>query len=144
LLVPIFILVSSYIELTQVAAVVDHLSVLDAFGRAWKVVREQLGPVVIMTLILVFGGGVIAAILALPYILILGPAVAGAVIGGDQSLWAGIATSLICLVAALPFLLVLNGILQTYLNGAWTIAYRRLSASVGTGATALEPVPSPI
>ena len=144
LLVPIFILLGSYIELAQVAAVVDQVGILDAFGRAWKTIRDHPGPVIIMTLILVFGGGLVAAILALPYILIIGPAVIGAVIGGEGSLWTGIGTSLICLVLAFPFLIALNGILQTYIVGAWTLTYRRLSGRPGNGSAPLEPVPSPI
>jgi hypothetical protein len=143
LLIPLWILLTTYIQLVQVAVVVDHMGILDAFDVAWKTVREQLGPVVVMTLILVFGGGVVAAILALPYVLIIGPAVIGAVIGGEESLWRGIGTSLICLVLAFPFLLVLNGILQTYIIGAWTLTYRRLTGRSGFGGAVPAPLPSP-
>jgi hypothetical protein len=49
-----------------------------------------------------------------------------------------------CLVVAFPFLLALNGILQTYLVGAWTVTYRRLTGRLGTGGAPPEAVPSPI
>jgi hypothetical protein len=51
----------------------------------------------------------------------------------NASMQIGIITGLVCFVGYLPILIVLNGILQTFLYGSWTLTYLRLAEGQETG-----------
>jgi hypothetical protein len=131
LLIPLSIAIDAYIALTMVAAVEEKLGITDAFRRAWVVAQQQLGPVLVMTLILVIGGGIVGVILFLPVAVIAVPAIVGFIGGEEASIRSGLVVSGICLLAALPVLLVLSGVLTTFVTGVWTITYRRLTGKAG-------------
>lgn len=131
LLIPVAMAVDAYVALTMVAAIEDDKSVLDAFGRSWQVVKENLGPVIVMGLILVVGGGIVSAILFLPFIGVVVPAVTGLLVGSDEAVLGGVAISALCLVAAIPVAIALNGLVTTFITGSWTLTYRRLTGKQG-------------
>jgi hypothetical protein len=124
LLIPIGALVGVYVILTQVALVTDQLTVGEAFRRSWKVLKENLGPVIVVGLIVIFGSLVIGLVLALPLIAAVLPAAAGVAFGSDQSTTTGLVLAGLCLVGYLPVMIVANGVLQTYVSGVWTLSYR--------------------
>jgi len=134
LLIPVGIAVDAYIVLTMVAAVEEKAGVFEAFGKAWVLIQKNLGSVLVMALILVVGGGIVSAILFLPFALIVVPAIVGAITGSDTALVSGLAISGLCLVLAIPVVVLLSGILTTYITGVWTLTYRRLSAKPGAAA----------
>lgn len=136
LLVPIGIAVGLYAELTQVAAVVEDLPVVEAFGRAWNVFRENIGPIIVMALILFIGGGVLSFLLALPVFALVIPAITGFVIGTNAAIGGGLGLAALCFVIYLPVLILLSGILQTFITGSWTLTYRRLTGVEGSEALA--------
>jgi len=129
LMVPVMFLVGVYVMLAQVAVVVEDLGLLDAFRRGWEIFRAHLGSVIVMALILILGGGLVGLILALPLLLIAVPAVFGLLLGGEGQISTGVLVSGLCFVGLLPLLILLNGILQTFVTGAWTLTFRRLAAS---------------
>ncbi|GMR11259.1 MAG: hypothetical protein BMS9Abin28_2087 [Anaerolineae bacterium] len=131
LLIPVGLGVDSYIILTMVAAVEEELGVFEAFGRSWHTFKENLGPVVVMILILIVGAGILAFLVALPFIGIVVPAITGLIIGTDLAVASGIAFTLLCLIAAIPLLIIFYGLLTTYTTGAWTLTYRRLNGTMG-------------
>ncbi len=131
LLIPIGLGVDSYIILTMVAAVEEDLGILESFGRAWNTFKENLGPVVVMILILIVGAGILGFVVALPFIGIVVPAITGLIVGTDLAVASGIAITLLCLVAAIPLLIAFYGLLTTYTTGAWTLTYRRLNGTMG-------------
>jgi hypothetical protein len=96
---------------------------------------------IVMWLILGLGVSLIGGlIIGLPIILIVGPAVVGAISGSNQVLGGGLLVTGLCFVAYLPVLIVLNGILQSYIRSAWTLTYLRLTA----GRPAIEAVKEPV
>jgi len=131
LLIPVGLGVDSYIILTMVAAVEEELGVFEAFGRSWTTFKENLGPVVVMILILIVGFGLLGFLLALPFIGIVVPAMTGVFIGSDLAMVSGVALTLLCTMAAIPVLIALYGLLTTYTTGAWTLTYRRLNGTMG-------------
>ena len=132
LLIPLGLGVDSYIILTMVASVEEELGVFESFGRSWNTFRENLGPVVVMILILIVGGGILGFLIALPFIGIVVPAITGIMVGTDLAVASGVGISLLCLMAAIPLLIVLYGLLTTYTTGAWTLTYRRLNGNTGS------------
>ena len=131
LLIPLGLGVDSYIILTMVAAVEEELGVFEAFGRSWTTLKGNIGPIVVMILILIVGFGILGFLIALPFVGIALPAVAGAIVGSDAAIISGVAFTLLCALIAIPLLLVIYGLMTTFTTGAWTLTYRRLNGSMG-------------
>jgi hypothetical protein len=139
LLVPLAFALDAYITLAMVAAVEEKLGVFDSFGRAWQTLRDNLGPVIVMALILILGGGIVGAILALPFFAIGLPSLAGMALGTEQAFISGLIATGLLLIVALPIAAVFYGVLNTFITGAWTLTYRRLTGKPGV-EEAVEPV----
>ena len=139
LLVPIGWLVTIITEQASIAIVVENLGILDGLRRGWDVVRNNLGPVIVMGLILILGVGLVGGfIIGLPFAAIVLPALFGVIAGTPTAIRGGLAFAALCLVAYLPVLIVLNGILRGYIESAWTLTFLRLTGrQIG-----LAPVPS--
>ncbi len=131
LLIPIGLGVDSYIILTMVASVEEELGVVESFGRSWTTLKDNLGPIAVMILILIVGFGILGFLIAVPFIALGFPFIAGAIIGTDAALISGIAITLLCAMVAIPLLVVAYGLLTTYATGAWTLTYRRLNGTMG-------------
>ena len=127
LLTPLSWAVSIVIEQANIAVVVENLGILKAITRGWEVAKAHIGEMLLMGLVLMMGAMIIGAILAIPFFILLAPALVGIILQSEPSLRAGIAISGLCLVVYLPVLIVLNGILQSYIHSAWTITYLRLT-----------------
>lgn len=141
LFVPLFWLVSVVIEQANIAIVVENLGVMDGLRRGWTVFKDNLGTMIVMGLILYLGVGLIGGlIIALPVLLIIVPAVSGAIIGTERAIGGGLLIAGLCFVAYLPVLLVLNGMLTSYIESAWTLTFMRLTSA----PKALEPLAEPV
>jgi hypothetical protein len=141
ILVPVFWFVSVIVEQASIAIVLEDLGVMDGLRRGWEVVRLNLGTMIVMALILSLGvAGIGGFIIALPIAFVVLPAIIGTAVGQvptDQTLPAGWILAAVCIVAYLPVLLILNGILRSYIETAWTLTFMRLT---GKPPVALEPV----
>ncbi len=145
LLIPVLWFISVIVEQANVAIVLENLGVRDGLRRGWEVVRANLGVMILMALILLLGvGGIGGLIIALPMIGVVIPAIIGAVSNSQRTMMGGLAVAAICFVAYLPVLIVLTGILRTYIGTAWALTYMRLTRlpSVDTAAD-IEPLPKP-
>lgn len=146
-LVPLAIVVSffvySTVEQANVALVVDDIGILEALQRAWVLVRTNLGNILVIYLVVWLGGLVVAFLIALPFFLIVVPAIFG-IAAGEQLLGVGIAISLICGVIYLPVLLVLNSMLMSYVETAWTLTYLRLTRRPAAPAGGIPYAPEPL
>jgi hypothetical protein len=128
LLVPIGWFVSVLTEQANIAIVTENLGLMDGLKRGYEVLRANLGPMIVMWLILVLGVSLVGGlIIGIPIALIVGPAVIGAFSGNETALGGGLLVSGLCLVAYLPVMIVANGILQSFIRSAWTLTYLRLT-----------------
>ncbi len=126
LLIPLFWALDIYVNFAEVALVSEDLGVFEALSRAWEVIRRTPGPVILMALILVLGGALAGLVVAAPLVVAALP-IAAAVAGGQEdALTTGLILAGLCVVLYLPVLLVLQGLVQTYVTGGWTLTYRRL------------------
>lgn len=136
ILVPVMWFISVIVEQASIAIVLENLGIMDGLKRGWEVVRANLGTMVIMALILLLGvGGIGGLIIALPILIIVVPAIIGGVVGTDQAIGGGLLLAGICFITYLPVLLVLNGILRSYIGSAWTLTFMRLTGEPAS----LEP-----
>ena len=129
--------------LAQIAAVTDNLSVGDAFGRAWQLVKANIGAVIILGLILAVINGVIGFVVALPLAAIAAPimlSIVGAANENAAVASSGLIIAGLCLVAWIPVLIIVRGIVETWVTSAWVLAYRRLSGQPGAAAPLAPPM----
>jgi hypothetical protein len=129
LLVPVFMLYFVYTEMALIALVKEGLGVGDALGRGWEVFRANLGNLIGMGLILVVGGFLVGLVLIIPMAAIAAPALFGMFSQDPNAFGSGLTVSLILFVIALPFLILFNGILRSYIESAWTLTYLQLTGS---------------
>ncbi len=124
ILIPVMIVVGVVVEQAQTAIVIENLGMFDGLKRGWEVVKQNVGPIVVMSLILMFGGGIVGFIIALPFILAFIPIIFGAMEGEmNTAIWVGIA----CVAGYLPIIIFLNGVLTAYIQSAWTLTFMRLT-----------------
>jgi hypothetical protein len=153
LLIPIL---GVFTYLAQIAAVTENLSVGEAFNRAWLVVRANLGPVIVLGLLLVFIDTVVGLLVLLPFIIAFLPLFfalsaylvslgianapqSTAVIGQASTVTAVIAG--LCVLVWIPVAIVARGILETWILSVWTVAFRQLSTQTGAAPAPLAPAP---
>jgi hypothetical protein len=128
LLVPLSWLVNIILEQANIAIVVENLGIMDGLRRGWEVVKENLGMILVMALILYVGFGLIGGlIIGIPIAAIIAPAVIGLINGTQGAVQGGLLIAGLCLVLYIPVAIVLNGVLQSYIKTAWTLTYMRLT-----------------
>lgn len=144
LFIPAMWFVGVVIEQANVALVVEDTGIGEALRRGWGVVRENVGNMVVMGLILILGGGIVSFVIGLPLVLALAPllmgVIGGAVSGSGGLLVGGLGIAGLCLVVYVPILIVLNGILMAYIETAWTLTYLEVRGQ-GEAGEAREMIP---
>jgi len=137
LVVPLAFVVQMYLKFVQNSIVVEKRGIFDSFGRAWQVVSANLGPVIVMGIILILTAAIGGFLLVLP--LIVGAFPLLVALGSGEPSQGTLVAGVLCFAVYLPVLLAGSGVLQTFVYSAWTLTYRRLA---GLGLTAVA-VPSP-
>jgi len=134
LLIPLSWLVSLVFKQIIISMVVDDLKIQDGIVRGWEVFRDNFGNILVLGLILGFGSLIIGIFLAVPLFFAAIPSIAGIlsglVIGSDILLGSGIAAAAIGFLIILPIVILLDGILKSYIMTAWTLTYRRLTGGI--------------
>ncbi|HET9908070.1 MAG TPA: hypothetical protein VFQ23_15570, partial [Anaerolineales bacterium] len=126
LLVPVMLVLGVIFRQAENALVLEEMGVLPALSRGWEVFRNNLGPVIIMAIILAVIGFAAGFVLALPIFVILVPAFIAVMAGEAQSM-TPLAIAGVCICLYFPVSLVLSGIAIAYTESAWTLMYMRLT-----------------
>ncbi len=130
LMVPVGWLIQIIVQQANIALIVEDLDIIIALQRAWDVFRENLGNLIIMALILGIGGAIVGFVFAIPLIVIIFLAVISAVAGmAEANIGSTLLIGGLAFVVYLPFLILLGGILQAYIQSAWTLTYLQLTAA---------------
>lgn len=137
ILVPISWALMVIIEQAQTAIVIEDLGMLDGIRRGWEIARSNIGPMIIMLLILGIGGAIVGVIVAIPIIFAVVPLIIGA--GRLKESLAPLWIALGCCVAYLPVLIFFNGIITAYLQTAWTLTFMQLAKPKENTPILLEP-----
>lgn len=126
--------VSIVLEQANAAIVIENLSIGDGLRKGWDVVRANIGPVIILALILLVGAGVIGFIFALPIVIAVFPFIFGVASNSTSPIWIAVA----CCALYFPILLILNGILTAYVQSVWALTYMRLTKPPENAPVILE------
>jgi hypothetical protein len=108
------------------------MGLMPAISQGWEIFRKNLGPIVLMAIILGVIGIVVGIIFALPVFIIVFPAAIAFAIGNAQNS-TPLILGAVCFCLYLPIFLLLNGILVAYVESAWTLTYMRLTRGPDTG-----------
>ena len=126
LLIPVMFVIGMIARQAENAIVLEEMSVMPAISRGWDVFRNNLGPIIIMAIILTVIGFVVGFIIAIPVFVILVPAFI-AFMAGEAQNWTPMAIAGVCVCLYIPISLLLNGIAIAYTESAWTLTYMRLT-----------------
>ena len=126
LLIPVSIAIYLIIELANVAIVKENAGLLEGFKRGWGLVRDHVGPVIVMGLILLAISFVIGLVITLPIIMIVLPTGIAFITGQGQSMTPLLIGGL-CFVGFLPVAILFNGMFNTFMGASWTLTYLRLT-----------------
>lgn len=125
-LIPLGFAVSIVIEQANRAIVLEDLSIFEGLKRGWELARANVGPLLIMGLIL-FGITFVAGIIiAIPIFIVVFPTIFAFAMGEGQS-FTPLYIALACICLYVPVSWVLNGVLTTFSQTAWTLTYLRLT-----------------
>ncbi len=128
LFLPVGWAVSLIVEQANRAIVLEDRSMLDGFKRGWEILKGNPGPLIVMSLILFGISLVVGFVIALPILIAVIPAVFAFAMNEGRSLTPlYIAVAALCLFAPVSWLL--NGILNTFVQSAWTLTWMRLTRS---------------
>jgi hypothetical protein len=142
LFVPVAWAVYVIVEQANIALVVENLGITDAIKRGWQVVVDNIGNMIVMSLILILGVSLIGgAIIGLPLLIVAAPAIAGFATGTSDAIRNGLIISGLFFIVYLPFLLLLSGILRAYTSSAWTLTYLRLTRKPAQPQLVVPEVP---
>jgi hypothetical protein len=141
LIIPLLVivgwLISVWLELTIIAIVGENLSIMDGIRRAWEVIRSNLGPTIVVSLIIFIGQFIITLLIGLPFLIVIVPIAAGFLSQTNTGVVTGLITAGVILLIYLPIAIILNGALQTYVGTIWTLFFRRNTGRLATGS--VEP-----
>lgn len=126
ILIPISWVVTIIIEQANAAIVLDNLSLMDGLRRGWEIVKNNLGPTLIMGLILFIISLVVGIVIAIPIFIVVFPAMLGFFAGGGENTTPLFLMS-VCFCLYLPVALILQGIMVAFTGSAWTLTYMRLN-----------------
>ncbi|UYN88813.1 MAG: hypothetical protein KIT08_06825 [Anaerolineales bacterium] len=126
LFIPIGIAYGIFTDFASIAVVKEGLGISAGIQRGWDVLSKNVGSLALLALILILGSFFISIVLAIPFFIALLPLVLGAASGNGMQ---NATFTLICFAGAIPVILVASGILYSYLQTAWTLAYSELTAA---------------
>lgn len=129
LLLPLSFAYNVFTEFANNALVIEGRDVFEAMRRGWQVLRDNLGEIALMALIVLVVGFLLGIVVALPVIsVIVGGA--GAMFFGGSGVFENLWLLGIGFCGALLVTMVLSGILRSYLSSVWTLAFLDRTAAV--------------
>ena len=137
LLVPVMFVVGMVARQAENAIVLEGMSVLPALSRGWEVFRKNLGPIILMAIILAIIGFAVGFVVAIPVFIVLVPAMF-AFMGGEAQNWTPLITASVILCLYAPIALLIQGIAIAYTESAWTLTYMRLTKPQDDAPIVLE------
>jgi hypothetical protein len=129
LLIPLMWVISVVVEQASIAIVIENTGVMDGLQRGWQIVKQNAGMMALMWLILVLGvSGIGGLIISLPLVITVGSALMPLLLGSEEIGQSSLILAGICFVGYLPILIVLGGILRSFVESAWTLTFMRLTS----------------
>jgi len=137
LLVPVMFVIGMIARQSENAIVLEDAGVLPSISRGWEVFRANLGNIFLMAIILIVIGLAVGFVIAIPVLIVVVPAMFSFMAAGAEN-WNSLIFMLIFICLYAPVSLLLNGVLITFTEAAWTLTYMRLVKPQDNAPVALE------
>jgi len=137
LLIPVGFVINMIVRQAENAIVLEDASILPSISRGWDIFRNNLGPIILMAIILVVISLVAGLIIAIPIIVMVVPAAIAFAAGNAQD-WTPMIIAGVLLCLYIPVSMLLNGILISYTESVWTLTYMRLTKPQDNTPVVLE------
>jgi hypothetical protein len=126
LLIPVMFVLRMIFRQAERALVIEELAVMPAISRGWEVFKKNLAALIIMAIILGVIGLVVDIVIAVPIFLIVFPAVIAFALSEGQNITPLILMG-ICFCLFIPVAWLVQGVVTSYTESAWTLTYLRLT-----------------
>lgn len=137
ILIPIMFVVGMIVHQVERAIVLEDMLLLPAISRGWDVFRSNLGPIILMAIILAVISLAVGFVIAIPVFIIVIPTMIAFAAGEAQD-WTPLIAMGVGLCLYIPVSLLLNGIAIAYTESAWTLTYMRLTRPQDNAPVILE------
>jgi hypothetical protein len=127
LMYPAMYLAIVWMEQAMNGIILDNMSVMEAIKQGWQLVRNNLLPVGLLTLVLYFGAGMIMGIVMMPMMFPI--FMVPFSLMEHQTSWVIVSLSVLIMVAFIPLLSAFFGWWFVFLKAAWILTYLRLKSS---------------
>jgi hypothetical protein len=136
LTIPIAIVGYSVLELAQAAIIEDDMPTMEAIGHGWRLFRENALNVVLLMVILYFAFSILSSVVVFPLMFPMMLLPMGLDLTGSFD---KLMPVFFLVLFPLMFVLmsVVQGILMTFFQSAWAVAYLRLNRNIEKPAGAL-------
>jgi hypothetical protein len=124
------------------AAVLEGMGWIQAFGRGWEVLKENLGPTIIFWIIF-FVIGLALAMLIFVIVLVLFLPFIAVMASADSGLWLivpGCCGGAIAIIVAA----LIGAIVEVFSSATWTLAYREMTGLSAVPTEAAQLVVEPV
>lgn len=138
LLIPVGWVINLIVRQSERAIVLEDSPVMPSLSRGWDIFRSNLGPIIVMAIILAVITLVASFIIAIPIFIAVVPAVIAFMAGNGQS-WNPLLFALACVCLYAPVSWLLNGIAMAYAESAWTLTYMGLTRTPGNNDILTPP-----
>jgi len=128
LMIPVLWAVWVILEQAYIAIVAEDRGAVEGLTRGWEVVKAHWEPMLIMAIILIFGGAIAGLIIAIPMFLVMLPLLFTLGITSGNNM-APLAIGGICFLIYLPVLILASGIIKAYVQSAWTLTFLSVTGS---------------
>jgi hypothetical protein len=142
LLIPVGWVINLIVRQSERAIVLEDASVMPSLSRGWDIFRNNLGPIIVMAIILAVITLVVGFIIAIPVFIVVIPA-AIAFAASEAQNWTPMIFAGVCLCLYIPVSMLLNGIAIAYAESAWTLTYMRLTRKPDSNDMMTPPSETP-
>lgn len=142
ILIPVGWVIGLIVRQSERSIVLEDSPVMPSLSRGWEIFRSNLGPIIVMAIILAVITLAVGFVIAIPLLIIVVPAVIAFAAGEGQS-WNPLLFALICICLYAPVSWVLNGIAIAYAESAWTLTYMRLTRKPDSNDIVTPPTEQP-
>lgn len=141
--IPLGMLIFAFIEQGMAAVLVDNLGVSSALQRAWELIKENLGVMVLMSLIIYLGSAIVSMIISIPVMIPMFGYMTNMMqsMGSEpdfQSFDRLFRNMMGWMLAFSPLYAIFQGILIAFTQSAWTLTYVRLTKPQVNAPVTLE------
>jgi hypothetical protein len=126
LLIPVGFVIGMIVRQAERIIVLEDAGVMPSLSRGWDVFRTNLGPIIVMAIILMVITFVAGFVIAIPILITVVPAVLAFAAGNAEN-WTPMIIAGVCICLYIPVSMLLNGIIIAYTESAWTLTYMRLT-----------------